>query len=41
MTGTIHAESVGDGGGASTVASAAAEECDTYSCFFCTGPETD
>ncbi len=41
MTSIIYPETAGDGGGASTVASAAGEECDTYSCFFCTGPETD
>lgn len=41
MTGTIYAETVGDGAAAaSTVASATGEECDA-SCFFCTGPETD
>jgi hypothetical protein len=41
MSGTIYAQAAGDAPAALAVASAAGEECDTNSCFFCTGPETD
>ncbi|MGZ4662803.1 MAG: hypothetical protein ACXVYB_16155 [Arthrobacter sp.] len=41
MTRAIYAETAGDGAAASALAAAAGEECDTNSCYFSTGPETD
>jgi hypothetical protein len=36
MSGTVYAETASD-----TVVTAAVDDCDTNSCFFCTSPETD